>query len=106
MRIISLTGFFVIAFGIMVQSSFAHTPFCSCFDNGDGTITCEGGFSDGSSAEGATMIVKDKDEKILVKGRMNEDGEFTFKKPEKKYTVKMDGGDMHIVNIAGEEIFE
>lgn len=27
----------------LVTYAFAHTPICNCFDNGDGTITCEGG---------------------------------------------------------------
>ena len=27
--------------------AFAHSPLMSCFDNGDNTVTCEGGFSDG-----------------------------------------------------------
>ena len=31
---------------------FAHAPILHCYDNGDGTFTCEGGFTDGSSAEG------------------------------------------------------
>ena len=30
--------------------ALAHTPLCSCYDNGDGSVECEGGFSDGSSA--------------------------------------------------------
>jgi len=29
----------------MVPQAFAHTPICSCSDEGDGTILCEGGFS-------------------------------------------------------------
>ena len=37
----------------------AHTPLCSCFDNGDDTVTCEGGFSDGSSASGVPVRVLD-----------------------------------------------
>jgi hypothetical protein len=37
---------------LIVAQVWAHTPLCSCYDNGDGTVTCEGGFSDGSSAAG------------------------------------------------------
>ncbi|MBK1637032.1 hypothetical protein CKO19_14985, partial [Rhodovulum adriaticum] len=37
----------LISFGGLAQ---AHTPLCACYDNGDGTVLCEGGFSDGSSA--------------------------------------------------------
>lgn len=37
---------------------FAHTPLLSVFDNGDGTITCEGGFSNGASAEGVEIRIE------------------------------------------------
>jgi len=39
-----------VALSLMIASSslFAHSAIMSCFDNGDGTITCEGGFSDSS----------------------------------------------------------
>ena len=44
---------------LFATAALAHSPLCSCFDNGDGTITCEGGFSDGSSASGVKMQVVD-----------------------------------------------
>jgi len=63
-----------------VSQAFAHTPLCYCEDNGDGTITCEGGFSDGSSGAGVKMKVVDTDGNVLIEGKMDEDSEFTFKK--------------------------
>ena len=95
----------------------AHTPLCSCYDNGDGTITCEGGFSDGSSGAGVAMkiedengeIIKVKDEKgkeILLEGKMNEDSEFTFIKPDVPYKVIFDAGPGHAVEIEGKDITE
>ena len=85
---------------------FAHTPLCSCYDNGDGTITCEGGFSDGSSGAGVAMRVEDKTGKVLIKGKMNEDSEFTFDKPEVPYKVFFDAGPGHVVEVEGEDITE
>ncbi len=41
------------------STAHAHSPICDCYDNGDTTITCEGGFSDGSSAAGVSVIVYD-----------------------------------------------
>ena len=38
---------------------FAHTPLFDCFDNGDDTLTCEGGFSDGASATGVGVRMVD-----------------------------------------------
>jgi hypothetical protein len=85
---------------------FAHTPLCSCYDNGDGTITCEGGFSDGSSAAGVEMRVQDAEGKVLIKGKMDEDSEFTCKKPEGPYKIQFDAGPGHLVEVDSKDITE
>ena len=85
---------------------YAHTPLCSCYDNADGTITCEGGFSDGSSASGVEMRVEDKDGKVLIKGKMDEDSEYTFDKPSNAYKVMFDAGEGHRIEVDGKEIAE
>jgi hypothetical protein len=91
---------------LLVFPAFAHTPLCSCYDNGDGTITCEGGFSDGSSAAGVDMTVKDKSGKVLIKGKMDEDSEFTCDKPKASYRVIFDAGPGHVVEVEGKDITE
>ena len=90
----------------MAAPALAHTPLCSCWDEGDGNITCEGGFSDGSSAQGVIMYVKEKNGKTLIKGQMNEVSEFSFKKPSQPYTVIFDAGEGHKVEVNGEAILE
>lgn len=85
---------------------YAHTPLCSCYDNADGTITCEGGFSDGSSAAGVEMRVHDKKDKLLIKGKMDEDSEYTFDKPSMDYTVIFYAGEGHEIEVDGREITE
>jgi type 1 fimbria pilin len=103
-------GLFVI--GIMTigflfsGQALAHTPLCSCYDNGDGTVTCEGGFSDGSSASGVQMRVEKSSGGILTKGKMDEDSEYTFDKPADGYRVVFDAGEGHIIEIDGKEIIE
>lgn len=87
-------------------SAFAHSPLCDCFDNGDGTVTCEGGFSDGSSASGVKMHVKDGAGKVLIEGKMNEDSEYTFNKPSVDYMVHFDAGEGHSVEVNGKDIVE
>ncbi len=83
----------------------AHSPLCACLDNGDGTITCEGGFSDGSGAAGVAMEVRNGEGKTLVKGRMDRLSTFTFKKPaDRNFTVLFDGGPGHAVEIGAKEI--
>ena len=86
--------------------SQAHTPLCSCFDNGDETITCEGGFSDGSSASGVTMRIETPDGSVQLEGKMNEDSEFTFDKPKGDYVVMFDAGEGHKIKVPGKEIVE
>ena len=90
----------------MTSLGFAHTPLCSCYDNGDGTITCEGGFSDGSSAAGVQLRVVGKTEKVLIKGKMDADSEFTFKRPSGPFKVQFDAGPGHLVEVEGKEISE
>ncbi|MBN1843125.1 MAG: hypothetical protein JW883_12710 [Deltaproteobacteria bacterium] len=104
-RIFVLTG--LVAFSLFAAGpALAHTPLCSCYDNGDGTITCEGGFSDGSSAAGVTMRVVDAAGKVLIQGQMNEDSEFTCEKPDGLYKVELDAGPGHLVEVKGEDIVE
>jgi hypothetical protein len=97
----------ILAVGIFVSiQAYAHTPLCSCYDNGDGSVTCEGGFSDGSSASGVQMRVEDKNGKVLIKGKMDEDSEYTFDKPSGPYKVIFDAGEGHAIEVDGKEIVE
>lgn len=86
--------------------SMAHTPLCSCYDFGDNTILCEGGFSDGSSAAGVEMLVLDGAGNELIKSEINEDGEFEFQKPSGDYKVLFNAGPGHSIEIDGKDIVE
>lgn len=86
--------------------AFAHSPLMSCFDNGDNTITCEGGFSDGSSAAGVKLHIKDGNGKPIMETKMNEDSELTFDKPAGAYMVIFDAGEGHTVEVNGADIVE
>lgn len=93
-------------FGLVATSVAAHTPLCSCYDNGDGTVLCEGGFSDGSSASGVAIQVKGADGKVLLDGKMSEDSEFEFEKPDGDYMVLFDAGPGHQIEIPSSDIVE
>lgn len=86
--------------------AWAHTPLCSCYDNGDNTISCEGGFSDGSSASGVKMRVEDAKGGIIEEGQMSASSEFVFDKPDVEYKVIFDGGEGHTIEIDGKDIIE
>ena len=101
--------FTIILFALFIALSgpaIAHTPLCACYDNGDNTITCEGGFSDGSSASGVQMRVEDSRGATLIKGKMDEDSEFSFDKPAGAYKVVFHAGEGHTIEIDGKEIME
>lgn len=85
-------------------AALAHSPILDCFDNGDGTISCEGGFSDGSSASGVKLSIVDGSGKVLMQGKMNQDSEYTFKKPAGAYKVLFDAGEGHSVEVDGSKI--
>jgi len=86
--------------------SFAHTPLMSCLDNGDDTITCGGGFSDGASAAGVSMRVKNMDGNVLLQGQMSDDDEFSFDKPKTDFVVIFDAGPNHIIREKGRDIVD
>ena len=57
---------------LAAAAAYAHNAICDCFDNGDDTITCEGGFSDGGKAVGVPVRVLDPAGKVLIDGKMSE----------------------------------
>lgn len=82
----------------------AHNAICSCFDNGDDSITCEGGFSDGASAAGVPLKVFDQAGKVLVEGALDKSGEFRFARPKVPFRVELNAGEGHVVKIDGRDI--
>ena len=84
--------------------AFAHTPLMSCFDNGDNTVTCEGGFSDGASAEGVPIRVVDDRDRVLLSGEMAADSTYTFDMPDQDFHVIFDAGQSHLVTIFSADI--
>ncbi len=95
----------------------AHTPLLSVEDNEDGTIYLEGGFSDGSTGAGVTILVvkdepyKGKEKKVLykgklvlAKGKLDKYAELTVIKPKAPYLIIFDAGPGHAVEKKGSVI--
>lgn len=82
----------------------AHTPLFACYDNADGTVLCEGGFSDGSSAAGVTIRVLDGTGAIVLDTQLNSLSEIEFDKPEGDYTAVFDAGEGHRIEIPASRI--
>ncbi|MBK1699443.1 hypothetical protein [Thiococcus pfennigii] len=91
--------------GLWLSTAVAHTPLCSCYDNGDGTLLCEGGFSDGSSAAGVDVRVVDADGGVILEGKMNENSEFELDRPDGDFTIVFDAGPGHAVEIPASAIY-
>ncbi len=89
---------------IAASHSYAHSPICDCYDNGDETISCEGGFSDGGSAAGIEIHIIDQSGKILIQGEMSEYSEYTFDKPAVDYWVQYLAGEGHTIEIDSRDI--
>lgn len=98
--VMGLTALFLLA----AVQAFGHTPLCACYGAGDGTIICEGGFSDGSSAAGVEIRVVDMDGNVLTAGKMNADNEFIFKRPEVPFKVQFDAGPGHVIEMDGKDM--
>jgi hypothetical protein len=95
-----------LALAAWAVAAYGHNAICDCFDNGDDTITCEGGFSDGAKAVGVALRVVDQAGKVLIDGKMSEQSDFTFAKPKVDYRVEFDAGQGHVVAIDGRDIEE
>lgn len=101
-RVLCFTTIFFLA----ACAAYAHTPLMVCFDNGDNTITCQGGFSDGSSAAGVQMQIQTPNGRVILNGRMDSTSEFTFNKPRGDFVVELDAGPGHQLKVPGRQITE
>ena len=84
----------------------AHGAIFDCFDNGDGTVSCQGGYSDGSSASGVSIKIKDAKGDVLRELKLDSNSEVSFPKPEGDYKVMFDGGEGHSIELDGKKIVQ
>ena len=77
---------------VLNSHALAHTLFMTVEDNEDGTVTVQGVFSSGAIAVGVEVRLEDEKGKVLWKGKTDNDGECTFRKPNMAYTIIMDFG--------------
>ena len=85
--------------------AMAHSPLFDCYDNGDGTATCEGAFSDGSTASGVGIRVELASGRILMQGEMDDASSYTFDMPEEEYSVYFEAGEGHEIVLFGDDIY-
>lgn len=81
-RIIFVIVYFIAVLIIMVDCAFAHRVIIFAWVDGD-TVYTESKFSGGKKAKHALIEVFDAQNKKLCKGRTDDNGEFSFKVPQK-----------------------
>lgn len=81
----------------------AHAPLLDCYLE-DGSVKCEAGFSDGTSAAGRKIHILDASHKVLFEGVLDDQGVYTFKPPAGDYQVIFEGGDNHQATRFSSEI--
>ncbi len=86
------------------SSALAHSALFTCFDLGDGTLECEGGFSNGQSAAGLKVVVADGSGKEISSTVLDQNSLVIIKKPAGNYTVTMDGGKGHTATVKSSDI--
>lgn len=90
--------------GAQASPAAAHSALLNCFDNADGTFTCQGGYSDGSSATGIRIVVRDSSGVVLQEARLDSNSEVTLNRPQGDFSVFFDGGAGHSVEVRGDSL--
>ncbi len=88
---------------VLCQTAFAHAPILDCFFE-QGMVKCEAGFSDGSSAAGKRIQVRETNGKVVLEGVLDKTHAYVFKPPTGNYSVVFLGGDGHDVSIHSSDI--
>lgn len=88
---------------LSAPAAFAHYPFCNCALQG-AEITCNGGFSDGTSAEGVKLDVISYDEDVLVPASFDAQSKVSFPKPAGEFYILFDAGPGHIVEVDWQDV--
>ena len=97
---------FGLVFGVafLPQVVFAHSAVFDCFIEADNKVTCEGGFSDGASATGVAVRVLDGSDKLLLAGKIDGEGRFSFARPAGDFHIVFDAGAGHSVTLFSNDI--
>ena len=94
-----------LACSLLPSLALAHTPLFDCFDEGNNTIVCEAGFSDGASAEGIDIRLTNAQGKVLAQDKIGADGSVSFERPSEEFSVIFTAGEGHIITVFGDDIY-
>lgn len=94
----------ILAIALAAAPAAAHNALISCFDNGDQTVTCEAGYSDGASSAGQVIRVLQINKRLILEAKFSKDGTFTFKKPDVAFYIEFIGDSTHMATFDGEDL--
>ncbi len=77
----------------------AHSVKFKCQADGAQHVLCTGGFSDGSDAKGVEIRVMSYEDKVLLKGALDEKSQIRFERPKQDFFVQFDGGEGHSAEV-------
>nr|WP_319395299.1 hypothetical protein [uncultured Desulfobacter sp.] len=81
----------------LAPCAFAHSLIVGVYSNDDDTITVEGKYDTGATAQGAQVRLESLGSgKVLFKQRLGLESELTVKMPEEPYRIVLDGGPGHV----------
>ena len=89
---------------LLCGAAQAHSPRFSCQVESAQQIFCEGGFSDGSSAQGVGISVRSYEDRLLWSGTLDARGQIRFQRPEGSFYIRFEGGAGHLVEVDSHEI--
>lgn len=80
-----------------VPCAFAHSLIVGAYSNDDDTITVEGKYDTGATAQGAQVRLESLNTgKVLFQQRLGLESELTVKIPDEPYRIVLDGGPGHV----------
>ena len=94
----------MVLFGSLGAPASAHNALISCFDNKDGTVTCEAGYSDGAPAAGQIIRVMETNKRLILEDKFDKSNSFTFKRPAVNFIVEFFGDASHSATFDGEDL--
>lgn len=92
------------ATAVVASNPHLHQPTFQCANSGSLRVTCRGAFADGSSAEGITVRVLDKRDRVVYVGTVDRLGRVSFRKPDAEFTVVFDAGGGNVLTLLGAEM--
>lgn len=96
----------VLGFAVLSGAAFAHAPIMACYDNGDETVTCEAGYSDGASSHGQGIRILAPSGDPVIEAVFDAAGSYTFSRPKlPSFAIEFIGDSSHKLVVFDDEIY-